>query len=166
MKIRKAQYNDIDCMMLLFKQAQKYFKVNNIDQWQNNYPNPDVLKKDIDSQQSYVLEDDNILGTMYFADVIDHNYDVIDGQWLNQGHYAVIHRIVVNESYKGHGLAKILLDYAITQCKEKGINSIRIDTHNDNTSMQSFLKKNGFVYCGKISLEDGSPRIGFELIIP
>ena len=44
-------------------------------------------------------------------------------------------------------------------------NSIKIDTHKDNISMQKLLEKNDFKYCGIIYLEDGSQRIAFEKII-
>ena len=41
----------------------------------------------------------------------------------------------------------------------------RIDTHNDNHSMQKFLYKNGFALCGNIILKSGAPRIAFEKIL-
>lgn len=50
-------------------------------------------------------------------------------------------------------------------CLEKGIHSIKVDTHEDNRSMQRFLQKNGFVYCGVIYLQDGSKRLAFEKLL-
>ena len=66
---------------------------------------------------------------------------------------------------KGHNLAKEMLLYAQQQCQKQNIQSIRIDTHQDNLSMQAFLNKNGFEYCGQISLENGAPRIAFEKLL-
>ena len=45
-----------------------------------------------------------------------------------------------------------MIDGNINKAKEKNIYNIRIDTHNDNISMLSFLKKNNFSYCGIISI--------------
>lgn len=41
---------------------------------------------------------------------------------------------------------------------------IKVDTHEENISMQKLLKKNNFKYCGIIYLEDKSKRIAFEKI--
>ncbi len=166
MIIRKSNQNDLKSIMDLIKQAQLYFKNQDIDQWQDGYPNEDVILQDISTQQSYVIEDDYILGTMFFTFDNDPNYDSIKGEWLTQNqNYGVIHRIVVNNEKKGMGLAKQLLDFAVHESQLNNIKSIRIDTHNDNQSMQRFLLKNGFQLCGHITLESGAPRIAFEKII-
>ena len=166
MIIRKSNQNDLKSIMDLIKQAQLYFKNQDIDQWQDGYPNEDVILQDISTQQSYVIEDDYILGTMFFTFDNDPNYDSIKDEWLTQNqNYGVIHRIVVNNEKKGMGLAKQLLDFAVHESQINNIKSIRIDTHNDNQSMQRFLLKNGFQLCGHITLESGAPRIAFEKII-
>lgn len=166
MEVKYNCYKYINDVMNIISQAKKYFKENNIDQWQDGYPNEISICNDIDLNNSYVLiDDDKILGTMYFRIGDDITYKVIDGHWLTNGSYAVIHRIVVDSEYKGHSLAGIMLDYAIKQCQENNIHSIRIDTHKDNLSMQRFLNKHGFIACGTIYLENGDPRIAFEKII-
>lgn len=164
--IRKSNQQDIPYMMKLIKQAQNYFQRNGIDQWQDGYPNEEQLLNDIELEHSYVFEDNAVIGTMYFAIEDDINYAKIDGEWKTDHQpYAVIHRIVVDENIKGQGLAKKMLDYAIEQCQLHHIQSIRIDTHKDNLSMQAFLRKNGFEFCGHIQLQSGAPRIAFEKII-
>ena len=166
MNIRKSNSHDIDDMMHIFHQAQAYFKNHNIDQWQNNYPNIEQIQNDQSKNCSYVIEDEHIVGTMFFANEIDHNYDHIEGQWkINYTDYAVIHRIAIADEYKGHAVAKQLLDFAVEICHQNNIQSIRIDTHLDNLSMQKFLTKNGFQFCGNISLENGDPRIAFEKVL-
>lgn len=166
MSIKKSSVNDVQAIMKLVHQAQLYFKNNGIDQWQDGYPKDKNIYSDIDKGHSYVLFQNNILATMYFAFEDDPCYKDIDGQWLtNNQTYAVIHRIVVDENYKGQNLAKQLLDFAIEQCLQNHIYSIRIDTHHDNQSMQRFLTKNGFELCGQLMLESGAPRIAFEKIL-
>lgn len=166
MEIRKSQYSDIDSIMVVVSEAQEYFKNNGIDQWQDGYPNHDSFINDIDNQCSYVLIDnDKIIGTMYFTFDEDPCYRVIDGNWKTDYQYGVIHRIAVLSSYKGQGLASHMLDYAVKECMSNNIHSIRIDTHIDNLSMQKFLYKNGFELCGTITLESGASRIALEKII-
>lgn len=166
MNIRKTTHCDITSVMKLIHQAQNYFKSLNIDQWQDGYPNDEVIKNDIEKNNSYVLEDDEIIASMYFALEDDPCYRVIDGKWLTDNQpYAIIHRIVVHNDCKGKNIAGILLDYATQQCQAHLIKSIRIDTHQDNQSMQNFLHKHGFVYCGIITLESGAKRIAFEKVL-
>ena len=48
MNFRKAENSEISEIMKIIKAAQNYLKKEGIDQWQNNYPNSDTIKKDID----------------------------------------------------------------------------------------------------------------------
>lgn len=122
MSIKKSSVNDVQAIMKLVHQAQLYFKNNGIDQWQDGYPKDENIYSDIDKGHSYVLFQNNIMATMYFAFEDDPCYKDIDGQWLtNNQAYAVIHRIVVDENYKGQNLAKQLLDFAIEQCLQNHI---------------------------------------------
>lgn len=166
MEIRLSQDHDLQAIMTLVHQAQTYFKNSHIDQWQDGYPHESDILSDIRKEHSYVLIDDRVIATMYFAIEDEPSYQTIEGKWQTcQQPYAVIHRIVVDENYKGQSLAKCLLDYAVLQCQKQHIQSIRIDTHHDNLSMQRFLTKNHFIACGGIILSSGAPRIGFEKII-
>lgn len=165
MKIRYSNSDDISSIMSCIHQAQDYFKEQGIDQWQDGYPNEKRIYDDIAANHSYVLEDDKVIGTMYFAIDDDPCYKVIDGKWLTDETYAIIHRIVVDQNHKGQNLAALLLEYAVKECKDKNINSMRIDTHKDNLSMQRFLNKNNFILCGTIQLESRDFRLAFEKII-
>lgn len=49
------------------------------------------------------------------------------------------------------------LDWSYEQC-----HNLRIDTHDDNRIMQHILEKTGYVKCGRIYVEDGSPRIAYH----
>jgi len=57
------------------------------------------------------------------------------------------------------GVVKMAVDY----CK-KTISNLRIDTHEDNKTMQHVLSKLGFSRCGIIYIEDGSPRIAYQTL--
>ena len=48
---------------------------------------------------------------------------------------------------------------------EKKYKNLRIDTHEDNIPMRSFLLKHGFVECGIIYLENGEERIAYHKVI-
>lgn len=167
MIFRKSKIEDLESMMTIIKQAQNFLKANKIDQWQNNYPNEQVLLKDIAEGESYVLEGEGkVLATTVISFQGESTYDEIyEGSWLSNQQYAVLHRVAVHEGYKGSGLGKKLIDHAEQMCKDKKIKSIKMDTHQDNKSMQRLLEKTGFTYCGIIYLQDGSMRLAYEKII-
>lgn len=161
MILRKTKLDDIDKVMEIINQAKQYFKNNNIDQWQEGYPNEESIKEDITNEEAYVLEDNGkILGTCMVTIQDEPTYHTIDGKWLFNEDYVCVHRIAVDEQYKGAGLASIILDQAIAMYPN--FHSVRMDTHEDNLSMQRFLTKYGFVFCGIITLQNGAPRRAYE----
>ncbi|EMD17622.1 hypothetical protein HMPREF9943_00054 [Eggerthia catenaformis OT 569 = DSM 20559] len=167
MKVVKAKQKHIRQINKLFNQAKIYFQLNHIDQWQDGYPDTESLYEDIKEDSGYVLLDNkNVIGYMFLAVYDEPSYHTLkNGSWITNKEYGVIHRIVIDSNRKGQSLAAILLNYAEDNMKDKHISSIRIDTHKDNLSMQNFLKKYHFKYCGQITLSDGSSRIAFEKIL-
>lgn len=164
MEFRKSVETDIKGIMNIITQAQQYFKENNIDQWQNNYPNVEVISQDIKQGDSYVLVDNGqVIATTVISFNGEQTYNIIyEGDWINDEVYAVAHRVAVDNHYKGRGIAGKMLECMQEICVKQGINSIRIDTHEDNKSMQKLLKKHGFTYCGIIYLADGNKRIAYQ----
>ena len=92
--IRMTEEKDIPHVMEIIHMAQEQFCRMGIDQWQDGYPNKEVLLEDIKQGYSYVLEEGHIIGTMSFKVADDPDYARIDGKWLCEGSYGVIHRIV------------------------------------------------------------------------
>ena len=107
MEIFKSKESDINEIMKIIKVAQEDFKSKGIDQWQNNYPNADIIKEDINNNNSYVLkEEGKIIGTTALIFDGENDYNTIyDGEWLSLGDYGVIHRMAIDFNYRGTGLA-------------------------------------------------------------
>ena len=165
MEVVKTKKEDVCKIDTIFNEAKAYLKSKGIDQWQNGYPNASTVFEDIETDTSYVLKDNNeVVGTMRFLIDTDPDYIDIDGQWLSDGEYGVIHRIAISNELKGKGYAKVLLDHSIALCKEYDVHSLRIDTHEMNLSMRSFLKKHGFVECGIVYIRKVDKRIAYELL--
>lgn len=167
MEFRKAVESDIESIMNIFNQAKAYMKEQGIAQWDDSYPNSEIVKNDIKDEVGYVLvKDNNVVGTVVVIFGEEKSYEnIYDGKWISDEEYAVIHRIAIDSNYKGLGLASIIFKNIEELCLSKGINSIKVDTHEDNLSMQRLLVKDGFQYCGVIYLEDKSKRIAFEKLL-
>ena len=136
-----------------------------MDQWQDGYPNEEAFEQDIANDVSYVYtEDGKIIGTLALIFDKEPTYETIyDGAWkTEQIPYATIHRIAVADKKKGKGVAGQMLLEAERICRARKVHSIRIDTHEDNHSMQEWIIKSGFDYCGWIFLASGAKRLAFE----
>lgn len=163
MKIRCTELKDVNQVIELIDAAKEYFKTSAINQWQNGYPNEDSILEDINNKISYVVEDfGKILGTAVISFDVDPNYNVIEGQWIGNENYAVIHRVAINPNYKGLGIGTKIIEFAECEAQKLNVNFIRIDTHEDNTSMRKLIVKNNFSYCGIIYVLDKTPRLAFE----
>jgi len=144
--------------MEIYGYAQNYMiRSGNPGQWGHRYPDRVLVKKDIASGISYVIcEDGKIHVVFVFTEGPEPTYRVIkDGKWLDDDPYAVIHRVAGDGEI--HGLFRNIIEY----CGGKYPN-LRIDTHEKNAGMQRRIIERGFVKCGIIHVEDGSPRIAYQ----
>lgn len=166
MKLRKSVNEDINNIMQIIDEAKEALKEQGIDQWQNGYPNDDVIRNDILNNDSYVfIKNNEIVATLAVSFDGEKTYDKIyDGDWISNDEFAVIHRIAISNKYKGTGIASEIIKMIEAMCLDKDVHSIKVDTHEFNIPMQKLLKKNDFKYCGVIYLEDKSKRVAFEKI--
>lgn len=165
MKFRPASQADIERIMELIRQAIDHLKRCGVDQWQKGYPDRASIQADIDEQTGYLLADGTqAVGYMCVSFDGEPAYGSIDGAWKSLQDYAVIHRMAIDDSAKGRGLASTMMEFAETLCVLRGIRSIKVDTDMDNHAMRHILEKNGYQYCGLIRF-DNSDKIAFEKLL-
>lgn len=161
MRIRKAEQSDLDSILSVYAIAREYMrKTGNPNQWGTNKPQRELLEEDIQKGELFVGEstDGNIHFVFAFILGGDPTYLYIEnGSWLSDEPYGTIHRVASDGAVKG--VVKLVVDY----CRNT-ISNIRIDTHENNKTMQHVLEKSGFVKCGIIYLSDGAPRIAYQLL--
>lgn len=157
--IRRANKEDIKFIMPIYEVAKKKMRADgNLHQWSDKYPDEETLLNDIARDELYIAYDDEgIYGVFMLSYSGEGTYKEIQGAWLNDELYAVIHRIA--SLGKGKNLLKDAIDFAFEKT-----NNIRIDTHEDNNIMRTLLKKLGFFYTGIIHLKNGDERRAYQLI--
>ena len=178
MNFRKSTYDDVDKILEIIEKAKIELKKLGLDQWQNGYPDKKVIESDIKLGISYVLEkvekdniesESKIIGTIVLSPEKEVPYSKIEGKWITDDDYMVIHRLAVDANVKNKGIATKILEFSEKICLEKKILSLKSDTHEDNEPMKKLLEKNGFSYCGVIYLDKepdvGEKRIAYEKII-
>ncbi len=88
-------------------------------------------------------------------------YEAIEGAWLTDGDYVVLHRMAVADGEKGRGVATEFMRRVEAMACGRGTGSMRVDTNFDNRYMLRMLGRLGFVYCGKVRYRSGE-RLAFE----
>jgi hypothetical protein len=148
-QFRKAQIDEIILIWDILTQAILRRKEDGSEQWQDGYPNPEVIQKDIQKEAGYVLtEGETIIG--YCAVIINDEpeYSKIEGTWLTNDDFVVFHRLAISSTYLGKGLAKIITGLIENFAVSNKIFSVKADTNFDNLAMLKIFEKLGYSYCG------------------
>lgn len=164
--LRPTRTADLPTVLALIADAQEQLRRAGIDQWQDGYPNRQVIEKDMEAGHSFVVvREGEIVATVMISFDGEPTYQEIHGAWLTNTSYAVIHRLAVRSSEKGKNIAGQIIGNVEKECSRKQIASIRIDTHCDNLAMQRAAEKAGFRYCGTITLTSGASRLAYEKVL-
>ena len=102
--IRKAVREDLPRMQEIFALARKFMaETGNPRQWAGDYPSNELLLNDISNSDSFVVTDSgSIIATFVLRAGEDPTYkEIREGDWLDDGPYATIHRIASDGSRKG-----------------------------------------------------------------
>lgn len=161
--------DDIPKIMTIIKDAKAYLASQKIEQWQKGYPNTEQIENDIKNGESYIVVNDKeqVIATAMFTSNREPTYKIIDGNWRidESNAYGVIHRMAIKKEFRKFGLATFMFHEFHLQLLENNIQSLKIDTHEENIGMQSLIKKLGYQYCGIIYTGYGDKRLAFEKII-
>ncbi len=161
--IRPATPAEADIALNILLTGKKSLCEAAVDQWQNDYLKKELIETDISLGESYLLFfEDVAVASFVFTDKADSAYDK-SGAYLIDPPYTSLHRVAVLPEFKGLGVGGMIVDYCIKKSSEMGVCGFRCDTHEQNKSMRRMLTKNGFIDRGPITLEDGSPRVAYEL---
>lgn len=162
---RKAEPKDLDQIWDVLQAAIKRRKEEGSNQWQDGYPNPEVVKADIRKESGYVLTDGETVAG-YCAILINDEpeYANLRGEWLTEGDFVLYHRVAVAEKYLGQGLAQQMLKHVEDFARANNISSVKADTNFDNAGMLRIFEKQGYAYCGEVTFR-GTPRMAFEKVL-
>lgn len=159
MLIRLTEEQDLAGIDIIFAQGREHqHSEGNYTQWNENYPNLDIVRQDIIDGISWVCidkKDGTVLGTWALGDHEDVYDHLKQGQWNSDADYKVIHRM---GTLSGRGVGKFILRHL------QQYPYIRIDTSEKNNSMRTLLKKVGFNQCGVVFYEGYGDMLTFDYI--
>ena len=167
---RIAQPRDRAAIMTLIAHARAAIARLGIDQWQDGYPEPEIIAGDIEQGIGIVFEvDGKIAGYMVALSDPEPIYLQLSSEWLqNDRPYLTVHRMAIDDGFRGTGLSVKMFAHAEELARQQNLASVRADTHTGNLAMRGLLKKCGFSYCGDVRYDvtAGDPiRVAYEKIL-
>ncbi len=154
-------FEDLDTIDKISVECISKMKIDNIGQWEIDYPRKKHFKTDIEQDILYVYEiDQKVKGVIAIDKTFAESYRELASWSTEKG--LVLHRIMVSSSARGLGIAKKMFNFAIELAKEKKYSSIKIDTHTENFIMLNLIEKYHFEYRGYLKSIN---RSAYELLI-
>ncbi|MFV3011096.1 GNAT family N-acetyltransferase [Clostridium botulinum] len=145
MNFRKANANDVNELVLLFKNLQDMHSKNvtnifnqNIDEYSlKDYINNVILNE---NHNFYIVEDKKkIIGAIEVITIIEKDNPV-----LKNREYALIDKLVVDNNYRGYGIGNRLIEYAEKNLKSREIKEIEIYVWEFNRGALNLYEKKGY----------------------
>jgi GNAT superfamily N-acetyltransferase len=162
---RLATLTDLPAIWDILQQAIARRKADGSEQWQDGYPNLEVVQNDIEKEVGFVLTLENEIAGYFVVMINDEpEYAKIEGKWLTNDDFVVFHRIAISDVYLGKGLAKSIFQFIEDYARKNDIFSVKADTNFDNLAMLSLFDKTGYVYCGEVYFR-GSARRAYEKVL-
>ena len=151
-ELKFAKSEEADLCLSFIEDAKIFQRAQGIIQWTEDYPNIETVLRDIEKARGYVITDDSIpFGYVCVDFEGEKSYDRVDGKWLTDGRYGVIHRLAFGKASRGKGATKAVFALIRDLCREKDAVSIRVDTGSENKLVQHIFEREGFRQVGTLT---------------
>jgi ribosomal protein S18 acetylase RimI-like enzyme len=149
MRIVQAHQGYIPGVVRLISAATQTMREHGIYQWDEIYPNEQIITKDVDSRSLYVLEEGDLcLAAVALNQEQDEAYQQV--QWLGGEPVLVVHRLCVDPAYQENGIGSRLMDFAEEHAKQNACVSIRLDAYTGNPRAVRLYKRRGYRKAGQV----------------
>ena len=149
-RIELASVADAPAIMDLITLCMREMRANDIDQWDDIYPNLPVVEEGARAGSLYAIRrEGRMVATVCLDDVQPEEYQPLNWQ-VTEGKALVIHRLCVHPNWRRHGLARRLMDFAESLAAEQGYRSIRLDSYTGNPRAQALYEGRGYRRVGQV----------------
>lgn len=151
LNIRKGRKEELGAIMALITECVRVMREGGSDQWDESYPNAEVISEDIERGTLVVCEEEDggIAGILVMDENQAEEYKAID--WVQtKGPHLVMHRLAVHPRIQGKGIARRLIAFAEKTAEEQGYTSIRMDTYAKNAKALQLYQQLGYEIRGEV----------------
>lgn len=153
--LKRATIEDFDYVEKIFKNAIELMDSNGINQWDNIYPNKEILKEDILKCEMFLGVSNNVIACAF---VLNGNYDeeYNNGNWKYRNEsFRIVHRLCVNPNFQNQGIGTQSMMLIEKMLRKDGIESIRLDAFSLNPFALRLYEKIGYVRVGEANWRKG-----------
>jgi GNAT superfamily N-acetyltransferase len=122
-------------------------------QWNEDYPKEEDFIKDIKEGTLFVYDIKGIIAGLICINR-DEPKEYKNLNWSRGEEAVIIHRLAVNNSFRGQDVGYKLINHADAICIENNLSYIKTDTNSLNIKAQGLLRKCGYIFVGETSLID------------
>ena len=162
--IRLATHEDASELLQLVRDCVAGMRAAGIEQWDEVYPNMEVISRDIAAGTLHVTTD---AGQMIGCITVDQFMDPLwrDMNWSESSEpAAAVHRLMIHPFAQGRGLAKQLMLFAEEKARAMNCRSIRLDTFLKNPAAMALYPRLGYQPTGTAMMRKGE-FAGFEKLL-
>ena len=142
---RKATLNDLDEIIAVKNKVKEKVIEENLPIWQNEYPQDELIKEDIDNSFGRVIEVDGII--VSYATYHPALYEYDKSTFPNDNVMS-FGRVMTRTDQTKKGYASLLIEKMIEETKENNIPGLGILVDSFNQKALSIYLKHGFKYIG------------------
>lgn len=146
---------DIERSFEIITSAAADLKSRHIYQWDDIYPTPDDIRKDIEKKQAfgYFIEDD-LAGYVALNQETPAEYSDVSFKY-DARQALTVHRLTVDPLYQNRGIGRKLMIFSEEFARENGYTSIRLDAFSQNQKAIRFYHHLKYTEAGKVYFRKG-----------
>lgn len=156
---RKAFISELHDIFRLYRQSAQIMNDNGLYQWDDLYPAEKDIEDDIKKDQLYI---GTIGGKTALAFSLSRDFDeeFSAGKWTcPDDSFYVIHRLCVDPQFRKMGLAQAAMAHIESSLREIGVQSVRLDTFEENVSAFALYQKLGYKTVGYADFRTGRSHL-------
>ena len=155
LSVRKADEADLTDVMTLRDRCVDDMLRRGIEQWDDIYPTLEWFTADVSAGSLHIASVDNqIVGAFALNEKQDPEYVEVPWTFVDE-RVAVVHRLMVDPSAQGRGIARKLMRHAELLAAELGFGAVRLDAFTLNPQALRLYASLGYRDAGGVQLRKG-----------
>lgn len=146
---RKAKKEELYEIMELYHAGVNNMLESGIKQWDEQYPNIEVISADIERGELNLCICDGKIAAAYAVNcVVEPDYDNADWQYP-EARWCAMHRLCVSPDFHRRGIGTAVMKNIEADAKMQGFDAVHLDTFSGNHRALELYRKLGYKEVGE-----------------
>jgi ribosomal protein S18 acetylase RimI-like enzyme len=152
--INPANDEDLPSLLEVVRGCISVMERQGIHQWDDIYPNENILRNDIKTKTLWIARvDDRAGGMVVLNEYQNPEYQQV--QWRCEGRILVVHRLMVAAEYQNQKLATHLMQFTEGYARDKKYDAIRLDAFIQNPYAIKLYRRLQYIQAGTVTFRKG-----------